>query len=686
MRKLFCYLILSLFFASTAFAVTEAWVARYASPGNTEDYVAKMTADSSGNVYVAGYMPYPGIAYDYTIVKYNSNGAQQWVATYNGPGNSNDIPSAIAVDSLGNVYVTGYSGGSGTSADYATVKYNSAGAEQWVARYNGPGNSGDSANAIAVDSLGNVYVTGKGYNSTNDYATVKYNSAGVEQWVAIYDVSIDDTAYAIAVDSSGNAYVTGYSVGVGTNTDYATIKYNSAGVEQWVTRYDGPASGEDRALSIAVDSSGNVYATGWSKSTPSWASTDYATVKYDSAGVQQWAVRYNGTANNDDQAKVIAVDSLGNVYVTGYSTGSGTSDDYLTIKYNSAGVEQWAARYNGPIDSSDDALAIALDPSGNVYVTGYSFGSGTSYDCATIKYNSAGVEQWVARYNGPGNGGDVGQSIALDSSGNVYVAGNSAGVGTGPDFVAIKYTQAPPDTESPSISAVTPNTVLNNTIVQFNITAADNVAVTGCTFYWDGASNGSMTNVGGDIWAFNHTISEASSHYAWANCTDGTNTNKTNTTMTVNTLPYSYSQDYDGSADPAAYAATFGGNETSGYDWANAVKLHVPAFAHGWIFLNLSIPAGVTEATLAVFKYNGTNTTQMTAGAYGEAGKYNVTDNRIYINVTASDPDFGGVGPVIAPGGGEPSGVAAAPESPLAALAVIGAALIIGAFLIARRR
>ena len=87
----------------------------------------------------------------------------------------------------------------------------------------------------------------------------------------------------------------------------------------------------------------------------------------------------------------LPVDGSGKVYVTGenYSSGPSSSSAYATIKYNASGTEEWVARYNGPGVSDDYATAIAVDGSGNVYVTGQSVGSGTNYDYATIKYSQS---------------------------------------------------------------------------------------------------------------------------------------------------------------------------------------------------------------------------------------------------------------------------------------------------------
>jgi hypothetical protein len=310
----------------------------------------------------------------------------------------------------------------------------------WVRWYNGSGNDDDYAYAIAIDGSGNVYVTGASIRSglNDDYATIKYYPNGDTAWVRKYNGPAGgDCPFAIAVDGSGNVYVTGASGGDGTGSDYATVKYYSTGDTAWVRRYDGPASQRDRACDIAVDNSGNVYVTGVSEG--SGTGNDYVTIKYDPNGNELWVKRYNGLGNGSDEAEAMAVDDFGNVYVTGWSVGSETGYDYATIKYYPDGDTAWVRRYNGPGNGDDYAYAIAVDGSGNVYAAGYSYGSGTRSDYATIKYDPNGNELWVERYNGPGNDWDWARAIALDDSGNACVTGLSLGSGTDFDYATIKY-------------------------------------------------------------------------------------------------------------------------------------------------------------------------------------------------------------------------------------------------------
>jgi uncharacterized delta-60 repeat protein len=377
---------------------------------------------------------------------------EKWVARYDGHYDT-DIATAIAVDSSGNIYVTGKSWGWGTNYDYATIKYDPSGSQLWAARYNGPGNFWDEASAIAVDRSGSVYVTGRsvGHVSNNevittDYATIKYNANGKQLWAKRYAGAHNaaDEARAIAVDRSGNVYITGSSEGYTSASDYLTIKYSPSGKQLWVAKYNGPGNFYDEARAISVDRSGNIYVTG--DSVGSGTGDDIATIKYNSNGKQLWLTRFNGSGSHDDEVSDLAVDGSGNIYVTGSSPGPNFREDFLTIKCDTNGKQLWAKRYNGPANGFDTAKALALDSLGNVYITGRCQGKGDqNWDYATIKYNTNGKQLWVKRYNGPANSEDVALDIAVDSSGNVYVTGWSEGVDTDPemgnpsDYATIKY-------------------------------------------------------------------------------------------------------------------------------------------------------------------------------------------------------------------------------------------------------
>jgi len=431
--------------------VDTAWVRRYDGPGDNWDAAVAMAVDGSGNIYVTGGSIGNGTSFDYATIKYYPDGDTAWVRRYNGPGNNVDYPLAIAVDDSASVYVTGESRGSGPGLDYATIKYYAGGDTAWVRRYNGPGNYGDGASAVAVDGSGFVYVTGYSYGSGSSYecATIKYHANGDTAWVRRYNGpgNGSDEGDAIAVDASGNVYMAGVSHSSETSCDYATIKYYPNGDTAWVRKHHGPKKSLD-APAIAVDGYGNIYITGTSYDSGTFE--DYVTIKYYPDGDTAWVRRYNGPGDSSDYARAIALDGSGSVYVTGGSIGSGTNLDYATIKYYSNGDTAWVRRYNGPGNYRDYGHAIAVDGSGNVYVAGVSYGSGTYFDYCTIKYYPNGDTAWAIGYNGPGNNDDFAGAVAVDDPGNVYVTGYSYGSGTSYDYATIKYYQPndPPDSFS----------------------------------------------------------------------------------------------------------------------------------------------------------------------------------------------------------------------------------------------
>jgi len=436
-----CILLVSAVFPGKlqADAVTEEWVARYDGPASSTDHGRLLAVDSEGNVYMTGCSMGIDTSYDYVTVKYDSSGNQLWVQRYNGSGNYVDGPYAIVVDCQGNVYVTGDSHGTVTDEDFATIKYDTDGNQLWVRRYNGPASGPDGGRGIAVDNDGNVYVTGYSRinSSGNDFVTMKYDTNGNLLWMSYYNAPANssDSATSIAIDSEGNVYVTGLSYGEGPGGDYASVKYDSNGNQLWASRYNGPANKRDYPYGIAVDASGNVYVAGSSYNTDFTSEgnySDYATVKYSPDGVEQWVKRYDGPANREDYVQDMAVDAFGNTHVTGWSRGLG-GFDYGTVKYDTNGNQLWCARY----DEAGYGVGIALDAAGSVYVTG------NSSDFRTVKYDSNGNQLWDIAYNGTGNKTDFASDIVVDGSGNVYITGDSYGIGTDRDCAVVKYSQIP---------------------------------------------------------------------------------------------------------------------------------------------------------------------------------------------------------------------------------------------------
>ena len=447
----------------------------------------------------------------------------QWFQTIAGAGS--EYGYSVAVDSSGNVYVIGkYNSTSSTvslgnslslpvstKTDAFIVKYNSSGTAQWFQTIAGTGD--DTGNSIAVDSSGNVYVTGKYISSStvslgngielpistqDDAFIVKYDTSGTAQWAQTIAGSGADYGNSIAVDSSGNVYVNGsYNstsiVSLGNNLnlpasngfDVFVVKYDTSGTAQWFQTIAG--TGNDKGNSIAVDSSGNVYIIGYyySTSTVSLSSTlslpvstytDGFIIKYDTSGLAQWFQTIAGVGT--DIATGIAVDSSGNVYVTGdYSSSStvslgtgvnlpiSTQNDAFIVKYNSSGTAQWAQTISGGF--RDYGYGVAADSSGNVYVIGrYNSTStvslsstlnlpiSTGYDVFVVKYDTSGTAQWYKIIQGTST--DSGQGIAVDSSGGVYVTGYYASTSIVPlgnnlnlpittygDVFIVKYSPSP---------------------------------------------------------------------------------------------------------------------------------------------------------------------------------------------------------------------------------------------------
>jgi sugar lactone lactonase YvrE len=324
------------------------------------------------------------------------------------------------------------------------------GAQLWARRYSGPAKLYDEANALAVSPDGTkVFSTGfsRSSPSSNDYATVAYDAAtGAKLWVQRFDgpAHLDDQAEAIAVSPDGSTvFVTGTSDG-----DYATVAYAASnGAVVWTKRYDGRANSgsEARALVVSPDGS-TVFVTGHNYGTTS--SIDYATVAYDASnGTKVWARRYNGPLNSHDEANALSVSPDGSsVFVTGYSYGLTQRADYATVGYDaSTGARMWVSRYAEPSNENEEPLgatAVVVSPDGSsVFVTGRNRSLTTANDYATVAYDtSTGEQLWARRYDGPGASQEQANAIGVSPDGSsVFVTGSSSGSSGRSDYATVAY-------------------------------------------------------------------------------------------------------------------------------------------------------------------------------------------------------------------------------------------------------
>ena len=279
----------------------------------------------------------------------------------------------------------------------------------------------------AIDANSNVYITGYTYptSANSDITTVKYDALGNVVWVKHYDNGGNDDANAISIDVSGNIYVVGVSDGTAiTGKDLVVIKYDANGNQLWVARYNGAGNGTDIANAIAFDGTTGVFVTG--KTTVTGGTTNYVTLKFNATtGAQQWVSFYNGTGNNNDESIAIGFSTTGRLFITGTSRNASGNDDITTIRLNpTTGVQMWAKTINGSANSNDRAFSLLSDGN-DVVMVGSLKNTITNDDYVTLKYNgNNGNTLWQKNYDS-GNSVNIATSIVMDATNNYAVTGIS---------------------------------------------------------------------------------------------------------------------------------------------------------------------------------------------------------------------------------------------------------------------
>jgi len=414
---------------------TQEWVVRIPGPNN--DLIGPfLQVDNQGNSYIAG-THLINDSMNILVVKYNTSGTQIWAALYKFPGESYFQPMGLALDTFGNAYVSALYGHILSINNIVTIKFSSQnGTVLWAKKY--IGQYGQSyVDDIEIDPLNGIYVVG---SSDSSHLIIKYNIDGDSVWVRRWKPAIGSAwANDCTIDDSLNIITTGERrhclVPMGCFDTMLTVKYSKDGDLRWIRTYTYNYLG-NYGKKIVADQYGSVYIAAWARISPS-VSISYLTTKYDRNGNQQWVSVYNGQSGYDIIRSITFDRIFNSVIVTGSSSGQGSNTDYATIKYNVlTGDSIWVRRYNGPLNSFDDAREVITDPLGNSYVTGLSNMSAGGVNVLTLKYSQQGNTDWIITYDGPANGFDVGNSLRMDTSNNVYVLGGSQG-----DYIVIKYNQ-----------------------------------------------------------------------------------------------------------------------------------------------------------------------------------------------------------------------------------------------------
>lgn len=432
-------------------------------------------------------------------------------------GSGADGGYALAIDGSGNIYVAGVSGASWGSPiraytsgnDAYVAKLTPAGALVWNTFLGGSGT--DIAWGVAVDADGNIYVSGDGnatwdapvnpYSAGTDVFVAKLASDGTLSWNTFFGGAGTDHGAGIAVDSNGNALVSGFSStawgspvrAYSASNDGIAIKLDPSGALLWHTFLGG--TGSDPAPRIAVTGDGSVYVGGYANAT--WGSPvraytgnyDAYVAKLASDGTLTWNTFAGGTGL--DAANSIAVDSNGDVLIAGYSNATWgapvraytSGNDAYAAKISSSGALLWNT-FLGGSGTDERILSVAADASGNVFLAGYGNATwGTPwraytspfFDAFVAKLTATGALTWNGFLGGAGSD-DNSQSITVDTSGNVYVAGSSNATWGTPlraytadydAFVAKIFDVAPAPTDTPTIAPTeTPTDVPTETPTQ----------------------------------------------------------------------------------------------------------------------------------------------------------------------------------------------------------------------------
>jgi hypothetical protein len=354
---------------------------------------------------------------------------------------SQNFRNKVLLDSAGNVYATGLTK-CAQDSDIAIIRYSASdGSLVWQKKI---GITGATIFKSAVLRGGYIFISAQNnYLGNKRLAIIRSDLSGNTIYT-LFDRVGGDYGNDVTVDPSFNIYIAGRTDSPVNFPKFLVVKYSLNLDSIWTYVYTGPLSNNfDEALGLKVNQTGDVFVTGYTSQSQSINdSYDFLTIKLNSSGVLQWAKKYNGPANKQDEATGIVLDTASNAYVTGFSYGlygSGFYSDFFTIKYSSNGDSLASVSYNCNTYSLNWASAITSDPSGNIYITGFGQCGGSNlYDYITVKYNSSLAFQWPTSAVFSSAGNNFPHSICYSNS-NIYVSGEADSSNGDRKFMTLKY-------------------------------------------------------------------------------------------------------------------------------------------------------------------------------------------------------------------------------------------------------
>ena len=417
-----------------------SWTNFYYAGGEAQGVA--IGVDPQGNVIASGYTD------QIIVIKYSNTGIPLWTNFM--PGFQNGFPTfpnSLTIDSNSDVFVCGILSTGANASEWIVLKYSSTGELIWTNTYQGTTNGIQGAAGMALDGADNLYVTGSSLVATGVtlFATIKYNPNGQAVWTNFYGGSQpgDDEGGGIALDAAGNIFVTGKSSGSNGFQGIATVAYSSSGQSIWTNRLESLASGIANFYEhpIALDTAGNVFVTGCP--IDAYGVNDLATIKYSNNGTPLWTNYYSSASPGASPGDII-VDTNNRVTVTGSIIATNGLPTRITIQYSEAGTPLWTNLFSG-IGKIIGTFGgpMAEDPDGNIYVTGEApdgTTNGTALaSCGTVMYSGSGTPLWT-NYFVSSSGFAAAPGIALDKNSDVFVTGSASENGeSSPGWLTIKY-------------------------------------------------------------------------------------------------------------------------------------------------------------------------------------------------------------------------------------------------------